>query len=293
MSDLHQAAAMAARVDRLEAQTARLRRDASRMKLLAGLACAALVGVTAVGAAAVTRSASPMAFTDAAGRTRLRLDAGGVHVFDAAGKERIMVGFNTKGQPAIHINDKFGTERQSLYLDSAQEPIFAQFDKAENERAEYYVSNSDGSARIALDAADGTSRFFVHADDLPYLTLGDKKYNQRAYLGLTTSGSGLLRMRDPSGSELLSLEGQTQPFLSLSQGGTSRVYLGVTSDEDGKLTFMHKSGKENMVFQGGAAPFLAMYDGSGTDRVDLGFYSNGGQGVQFMNAYGTLLWGSP
>ncbi|MDQ2991456.1 MAG: hypothetical protein M3R30_01375 [Candidatus Eremiobacteraeota bacterium] len=192
MSDLHPSALLADRVERLEAQTVQLRRDASRMKLLAMLARAALVGVPGIGAAAVTHSA-PMAFTDTNGHTRMRLDAGGLHLYDTAGKERIMIGYNSKGQPAIHLNDKYGTERESLYLDAAQEPIFAQFDKTENTRAEYYVSNTDGSAQISLQGVDGSSRFFVHANDLPYLSLGDKGYNQRAYLGLTNQGSGLLR----------------------------------------------------------------------------------------------------
>ena len=293
MSDLDQTTLLADRLDRLEAQTARLRRDASRMKLVAGLACAALVGVTGIGAAAVSHTASPMAFTDSAGHTRLRLDAGGVHLFDAAGKERILVGFNTKGQPAIHINDKYGTERESLYLDAEQEPVLAQFDKSENTRAQYYVSNTDQSAQILLEGADGTSRFYVHANDLPYLAFGDKGYNQRAYLGLTTQGSGLLRMRDNSGKEIVSLEGQSQPFLRLSEAGTERLFAGVNTGNNAEIEFEHPSGNKNVVVQGGDSPFVAMYDTSGQDRVDLGFYANGSQGVQFNNASGGLIWGSP
>lgn len=293
MSDLHHSAALTDRIDRLEAQTERLRTDASRMKLLATFACAALVAVTAVGATAVTRSASPLAFADTKGHTRLRLDSAGVHVFDAAGKERILIGFNTQGQPAIHINDKYGTERQSLYLDTTQEPVFAQFDKNENERAEYYVSNADGSARISLDAADGSARFFLHAGDLPFLALGDKGYSQRAYLGLTTEGQGLLRMRDTNGKEIVSIEGQAQPFIRLSEAGTERVFVGVNTGEKGELEFENSNGYKNMILQGGDQPFLSMYDLAGNDRVDLGFYSNGSQGVSFNSSAGTLLWGSP
>jgi len=264
MSDLDTSAALADRIDRLEAQTERLRTDATRMRLLATFACAALVAVTAVGATAVTRSASPLAFADTKGHTRLRLDSGGVHVFDAAGKERILIGFNTQGQPAIHINDKYGTERESLYLDPAQQPVIAQFDKNENERAEFYVSNTDGSARISLDAADGTSRFYVHANDLPYLTFGDKGYNQRAYLGLTTEGSGLLRMRDQSGKEVVSIEGQLQPFMRLSEAGTERAYLGVNTGDEGELEFSYGSGSKNVVLQGGDSPMAALYNSYGT-----------------------------
>ncbi|HEY8320557.1 MAG TPA: hypothetical protein VIG46_02030 [Candidatus Baltobacteraceae bacterium] len=293
LSDLHQSSTLADRIDRLEAQTARLRGDASRMRLLAGLACAALVAVTAVGATAVTRSASPLAFADGSGHTRLRLDAGGVHVFDAAGKERILIGFNTKGQPAIHINDKYGTERESLYLDSTQEPTFALFDKSQNERAQFYVGNDDGSARISLDGADGSTRFYVHANDLPYLTLGDKSYNQRAYLGLTTEGSGLLRMRDTNGKEIVSIEGQTQPFVRLSEAGTERVFLGVNAGEKGHLEFENQNGYKNIILQGGDQPFMSMYDLAGNDRIDMGFYSTGAQGIQFTNSVGTLIWGSP
>ena len=270
MSELLHATALAERIDRLEAQTERLRCDASRMRLLATLACAALVAVTAVGATAVTRSASPLAFADTKGHARLRLDAGGVHVFDAAGKERILIGFNTKGQPAIHINDKYGTERQSLYLDTAQEPIFAQFDKNQNERAEYYVSNDDGSARISLDAADGSTRFYVHANDLPYMTFGDKGYNQRAYLGLTSEGSGLLRMRDQSGKEIVSLEGQTEPFMRMSESGTERAYFGVNTGDEGELQLSYASGTKNVVLQGGDSPMAALY-----------------------NSYGTAIWSAP
>jgi len=264
MSELHPTAALAERIDRLEAQTERLRGDASRMKLLATLACAALVAVTAVGATAVTRSASPMAFADGKGHTRLRLDSGGVHVFDAAGKERILIGFNTQGQPAIHINDKYGTERESLYLDPAQEPNFVQYDKNQNERAQFYVSNTDGSAQISLDAADGTTRFYVHANDLPYMTFGDKGYNQRAYLGLTTEGSGLLRMRDQSGKEVVSIEGQLQPFLRMSEAGTERAYFGVNTGDEGELEFSYASGTKNAVLQGGDAPMAALYNSYGT-----------------------------
>jgi len=293
LSDLHLQPALTERLERLEAQTAGLRREASRMRLLASLACAALVALTAVGATAVTRSASPLAFTDGNGHTRLRLDAGGVHVFDAAGKERILVGFNTKGQPAIHVNDKYGTERASIYLDSSQQPTFALFDKAQNERAQFYVGDDDGSARISLVAADGSARFFVHANDLPFLTLGDKSYSQRAYLGLTTEGSGLLRMRDTNGKEIVSIEGQTQPFVRLSEAGTERVFLGVNTGEKGHLEFENPSGYKNVILQGGDQPFMSMYDLAGNDRVDLGFYSTGAQGIQFANSVGTLIWGSP
>ncbi len=293
MSNVHSSSVLADRVDRLEAQTAHLRRDASRMRLLAMLACAALVGITGIGAAAVTRSASPIAFTDTQGHTRMRLDATGVHLFDPAGKERIMIGYNSKGQPAIHINDKYGIERESLYLDQDQEPILAQYDKSQNTRAQYYVSNTDGSAQIDLQAADGTTRFFVHANDLPYLAFGDKGYNQRAYLGLTTEGSGLLRMRDTNGKEIVSIEGQSDPFLRLSQAGTERAFFGVNNGEKGELEFENASGYKNLILQAGDQPFLSMYDLAGNDRVDMGFYSTGAQGIQFSNSVGTLLWSSP
>jgi hypothetical protein len=47
------------------------------------------------------------------------------------------------------------------------------------------------------------------------------------------------------------------------------------------------------VLAGGDQPFLGMYDSGGINRVDVGFYSNGAQGVQFNNSVGSLIWASP
>jgi hypothetical protein len=291
MSDLLPSA-LADRVDRLEAHIARLRRGESRMKLIATLLAAALVGATAIGATAAGRSTAPFSITDAHGVTRVRIDANGVHVFDGAGKERVLVGFNKSDQPVVHLNDKSGTIRESMYLD-AGDPGFNQFDSKGRERASYWI-DTGGIANMEFDGADAKLRYSLQGGETPSAKFGDAKYATRFYLGLSTDGDGLLRMRDASGNETVSIEGpSTGPYVRISQAGHERGYLGVDTSSNGLLQLNHPSGDKNVVLAGGNMPFLGLYDSSGVDRGDFGFFANGTQGVLFKDSAGTQLWASP
>jgi hypothetical protein len=290
MSEPLHLSSLAARIDSLEAQATRLRADASRFKLAATVACAALVGVTAIGAMAKT--AAPFAVADSAGRTRVRLDAGGLHILDANGKERIMVGFNASGQPVVHLNDKTGLTRESMYLTTAQVPGLQQYDAKSNTRATYDLNAS--GAEIEFKGQEGGDRYYVIGSDLPHLVFGDAGRPQRTYLGLTTQGDGLLRMFNKDAKEVMSIEGQANiPFIRMSEGGTERLYLGVSTQNYGLLTLEDTAGQDQVELQGGASPFMRLSDGSHQARAYMGIYDDGTSGLTIWGADGTSTYKAP
>ena len=192
----------------------------------------------------------------------------------------------------VHLNDKTGTIRESMYLDGG-DPGFNQFDPKGRERAAYWV-DTGGIANMEFDGADSKVRYYVQGGETPSAKFGDAKYATRFYVGLSTQGDGLLRMRDVSGNETVSIEGPSSgPYVRISQNGHERAYVGVDTSGYGLLQLNHASGNKNIVLAGGDQPFLGMYDSGGINRVDVGFYSNGAQGVQFNNSVGSLIWASP
>jgi len=71
-------------------------------------------------------------------------------------------------------------------------------------------------------------------------------------------------MRDESGKEVVSIEGQTQPFMRMSEAGTERAYLGVNTGDEGELEFSYPNAGKNVVLQGGDSPMAALYNSYGT-----------------------------
>jgi len=271
MSDL--LTSMAERVQRLEAQTTRLRRDNARIKVFAGIVAVALAGTVALGATAVNKSATPLAIADGNGTTRVRIDAAGVHLYDVNGKQRAKLGFTERAQPSFDILDSGGTTRESMYLTADSRPVFTQFDGNGNPRAWYFLEKA-GYGVMDLTSKDKTDRVYISGDESgSHIAIGTGGTTNRAYLGISSEGGTILRLRGSNGNE--------------------RAYLGETTEGGTQLLLDYASGKDNFILQGGDTPFLATYDPDGTTRNYLGFYSNGSQGIYFNNASGTTTWQSP
>lgn len=287
-------ASLAARVDELEVQATRLRAEGRRFKVVAAISCVALVGLTAVGAASAAKTSAPFAVVDAAGHTRVRLDANGLHVFDARGKERATVGFNAKSQPVVHLYDASGGLRESMYLSPKQIPGIEQYDQHGNLRSEYDLDTAaNESSEIEFQGAEGNDRFYVNGGDKPFARFGDPTHANRAYFGLTAQGDGLMRMYDPKGKEIVSVEGQAQPFMRMSQSGTERMFLGVSTANNGLFTLDDSSARDQIEMQGGDYPFVRLYDSSHTERAVMGVYDDGSSGAALFGSDSTVLWKAP
>lgn len=272
MSDLH-LAGTAARLERLEAETARLHRDHARLKTIAAVLACALAGTVALGAATVNRSATPMAIVDGNGTARVRIDTAGVHIYDAKGKQRAKLGFTETGQPSLDLSDAAGTIRETLYLTSDARPVLAQRDRAGYTRGWYYLG-TNGAASLDFTSSGQDDRVHIAGTETsPYLRIGTGSVDNRIYFGISSEGGAILRLRGSNGNE--------------------RIYLGETTEDSTQLLFDYPDGKSNFILQGGSTPFLSTYDANGTTRNYLGFYANGSQGVYFNDSSGNTTWQSP
>jgi hypothetical protein len=264
MPDVPTLAALHERLERLE-------RDARRSKRIALVASLALVGVTAIGAGAVASSSQPLVISDASGN-RMKITATGLHMIDAHGKERILVGYNTAGLPVIRLEDGNGTPVSSWTGSNHPIIVFGQ----EGVTGELWVglTNTGKAYMRGYDPSGST--------DI-----------ERFYLGLSTSDHPLLQMFDAGHRMVAELQASEKPFIRLSEAGTERAYFGVSTANDGLLDLDNTSGSVNATLQGGDSPFLELWNSQRQERAFLGVYSNGSAGADFKGSDGTQGWSSP
>lgn len=234
MSDASSYSALDARLERLERQTRSLKR-------LLILALAAVVVAFGAGAAGAAQKA--LTFTDSHGHTRVKVDAGGVQMYDAAGNRRMLLGFNTTGNPSLYLEDAHGNYLLGAYVSDKQQPVIRIAD-----------SNDKGRLYLGLTADQHQ----------PRMEFDDAQENERLYVGLTTESSGLVRAFTAGGKEQTSLE---EDKVQITDGsGNERIYLGTTSSGDGILKTFDSSDRERTyagVFTDGKAGYQS-YDASGT-----------------------------
>lgn len=234
MSDASSFSSLDARIERLEGQIRGLKR----------LLLVALVGVVAAfGAGAAGAAQKALTFADAAGHTRVKIDAGGVQMYDASGARRVLLGFNSTGHPSLYLEDPHGNYALGAYISDKEQPVIRLGDSQDKGRAYFGLTADQHEPRIEFD---------------------DAQENERLYVGLTTESSGLVRAFTSGGKNQTSLEDDK---VTVTDGnGNERIYLGTSDSGDGILETYDSTDRERTyagVFTDGKAGFQS-YDTSGT-----------------------------
>lgn len=213
MADISISTEVAARIEKLE-------RESRRLKIVSFTTTLALVAVTAIGAAAVgsgTVTSKPFTIVDKTGHARVKLDALGLHIFDAKGRERLSAIVNEYNQPAFRLADPTGLVRFRAYITPKNDPSIKFEDEKNNDRMWLDLSSMD---------------FY------------DKAGNDRLVVGMTAQDpSPLVRFFSPAGKTLMTLESGSAPFIRFfDSSGTKRGYFGIYDDGSSGAQFWNSSG---------------------------------------------------
>lgn len=234
MSDASSFSGMDARIETLERQIRSLRR----------LLFVALAGVVAAfGAGAAGAAQRTLSFADSSGHTRVKIDAGGVQMYDAAGNRRILMGFNSSGKPSFYLEDAHGNYPLGAYISNENQPVFRLADEHDKARAYFGLTADSHQPRIEFD---------------------DAQENERLYVGLTNQATGLVRSFTVAGKDQSSLEDDKLTITD--DNGNERVYLGTSDSDDGIFELYDSNSRQRAyagIYTDGAAGFQS-YDTNGT-----------------------------
>jgi len=213
MADFSISPEVAARIEKLERESRTLRRVSFVTTL-------ALVAVTAIGAAAVgagTVTSKPFTIVDASGHARVKLDALGLHVFDAKGRERLSAIVNQYNQPAFRLADPAGLVRFRAYITPGNDPS------------------------IKFEDGKNQDRMWL---DLSSMDFYDAAGKDRLIVGMTDQDPApIIRFLSASDKPMLSLEAGNAAFIRLFDGtGTKRGYFGMYDDGSSGAQFWNASG---------------------------------------------------
>jgi hypothetical protein len=227
MSDTAAYEGLAARVDQLERQSRRLKRQLF----------AALVGLLCLGTISAT-TAQQRSISFSGPKGSVRIDAMGIH-FLTHGKERATLGYSkTYTTPSLRFTDAGGAERAYIGISSEDSALMQMY-------------NTRGDKSVSL-SGNGVLYFY------------DDSGTKRLYLGTTTTGNGIVEIYNTSGSLQSEL---ASDFLRLGDGsGTEREYIGVTTTDEAVVKLWDRSHTERNFmgeFTDGVAGF-ASYNTSGT-----------------------------
>jgi hypothetical protein len=233
------------RVEMLERQVRTLKR------LFFGAIAAAIVVAGGAGAFAQVQAQAQqqaMTWTNANGGS-VKIDGTGVQMYNSANQRVLLLGFNTSSHPSLYLQDAKGNYRFGAYISDDDQPVIRMGDA--NDKARIY---------FGLTAQ-------AHMPRIEFL---DASENERLFVGLSTSSTGLLSMSTAGGTT------QTQvsdDLINVTDGnGNKRVYLGTSSQGDG---------------------IMRLYDSANRERIYAGVYTNGNSGFSAMNAAGQTTWSSP
>jgi hypothetical protein len=246
MADSSLSPETAARIDKLERESRMFKRVSFVMTL-------ALVGVTAIGAAAGSGAlrASQLSIVDSSGSTRVKIDAQGLHLLDASGKERLSAAFDKKShEPSFKLLDPGGNARLSAYMTKSNAYVSlydARYTRAilglvNGKYPQLWFGDANGNRRLEIGMTDETKA----ADSVPYFSLGNK---QAKTLTLGPYGLSVQDLK-----------------------GTRRMYVGTTT---------------------AGIPTFEFFDAARTQRGFFGVYADGTSGALLKNASGTSTWSAP
>lgn len=129
----------------------------------------ALVALVAVGATHSTSAVQKvLTIADAHGHARVKIDAGGIHMYDSRGKERMRLTIADDGQPQVQLKDASETPRLGLALVG--------------------TGGFKGGGGIGFFGADGQQQSAITAEDI--------NLENRAYLGVTREGTPAVQLYD-------------------------------------------------------------------------------------------------
>lgn len=234
MSDASSFSGLDQRLERLEGQVRSLKR-----LLLVALAAI----VAAFGAGAASAAQKSLTFADSHGHTRVKIDAGGIQMFDTTGQRRMLIGFNQSAKPSFYLQDGRGNYVLGAYISDKNQPVIRLADSQNTGRAYFGLTADKHQPRIEFD---------------------DAQSNERLYVGLTDVSSGLVRTYTASGKDQTSLE-QNKIWIT-DDNGNNRIYLGTSDSGDGILKMYDASTRERIyagVFTDETSGFQAM-DTSGS-----------------------------
>lgn len=217
MSDVSSFSGLDARLEALERQVRTLKR-----LLLVALACV----IAAFGAGAAGAAQKTLTFADAAGHTRVKIDAGGVQMYDAGGHRRVLLGFNSSGKPSLYLQDAHGNYRLGAYISDQDQPVVRLADSKDKGRAYFGLTSDSNEPRIEFD---------------------DAAQNERLFVGLSNESTGLVRSFTAGGKNQTSLEDDKVWITDGS--GNNRIYLGTSDSGDGILK-MYDSNSEQRIYAG-------------------------------------------
>jgi hypothetical protein len=227
MPDASSYSAIDARLARLEGQVRTQRR-------LLVLAMAAVVAAFGAGAAGAAQKA--FTFTDTQGHTRVKLDQTGLQLFDANGKRRILLGFNSSGKPSLYLQDAHGNYRLGEYISDKDQPV------------------------LRMSDASDKGRLYIDLDSFgPGVEFYDTTENPRLLVGLASDGSGIVHTITSNGKVGTALEDDKVTVTDSS--GADRVYLGTSSSGNGILKIYDSQARERAymgVFTDGNSGFQAL-----------------------------------
>jgi hypothetical protein len=172
--------ALAARIDRLEAQTRRLK----------VLLFVALVAVIVAGAAAGTVAQQrSISFKDSYGIVKVSAD--GLYLYDKHNVARMALYISNTDQPVMRLRDRNGKDRMFFGLTgSGDVPRMQYNDPAENERL-YVGLTTQGTGQFQTYTAGGTNMTSIDDDQI---RVSDDNGKQRIYLGVSSTLDPFLRM---------------------------------------------------------------------------------------------------
>lgn len=223
----------------MDARLVTLERQVLTLKRLLFISLIGVAGAFAAGAAGAAQKS--LTFADAAGHTRVKIDATGVQMYGPNSKRAVLLGFNKYGKPALYLQDSRGVERFAAYISTKQENATLDLsDKQDVDRVYLSVENSG-----------------------PALEFDDVNTKPRLLVGLSNDGSGIVHTISAAGKVGTALEDDKVTVSNAD--GDERVYLGTSTDGNGILKIFDSSIRERAymgVFTDGNSGFEAL-DSSG------------------------------
>lgn len=230
-----------ARLEHLERQARTLRRICTATTL-------ALVAVTAIGAAAIGSGAistRQLTITDASGTARVKLDANGLHVLDARGRERISAAFDKTSQPSFSLKDATGRNRFYTYLDAKNNQAYEDFNDAKYPRMILgFVNGKFPQMWFGDNAGNRRAQIGMQADtDVPFVGLGNANGTNTDTLG-------------PFGLSVASSKGVRRLWAGLSSGGTPQFQIFDESKDERAFFGSYSDGTEGTYFKNSSGTVL-------------------------------------
>jgi|GEM_PF-2697716 len=178
---------LAARIDRLEQQS-------NLLKRLLGISLVVILALFAGGATIAQQR--QLSFSGPNGT--VRVNGGGIALYDKSGRQRMILGWNEFSQPALYYLDGSGTARMALYL-AQNHPVMRLYDRSGETRSDFGLTETDKPTLTFYDAKHVERVHLAQADlDHPYLRFYDAMHVERAFFGQSTTDNPLLELFDSS-----------------------------------------------------------------------------------------------